>query len=398
MQSIRQLVLGITGGVAAYKAAELTRLLVRRGISVQVVMTDAAQQFITPVTMQALSGKPVFHSMWDSCIANGMPHIELSRQALAILVAPASADFIAKLAHGMADDLLTSLCLARDCCLILAPAMNKQMWEHPATQRNIRQLAEDGIVILGPDCGEQACGEHGQGRMLEPEQIVEELLQLSGLNAGLLQGKRILITAGPTQEAIDPVRVITNLSTGKMGYALAHTATLLGAEVTLISGPTNIAIPQTHHLIKVDNAAQMLAAVEQHIHGQDVFISVAAVADYKPAQASSEKIKKNGQALTLELVPTVDILSTITSRADAPMCVGFAAETNHLLAYAEKKRCDKKLALIVANQLQDALAQDHTKVTLLDAKGQHDLPRGSKNEVALQILQHIASLLVDWPV
>ncbi|MFM8758629.1 MAG: bifunctional phosphopantothenoylcysteine decarboxylase/phosphopantothenate--cysteine ligase CoaBC, partial [Methylophilaceae bacterium] len=232
MQSIRQLVLGISGGIAAYKAAELTRLFIKRGIAVQVVMTEAAQQFITPVTMQALSGKPVLHSMWDSSIANGMPHIELSRQAQLILVAPASADFIAKLAYGMADDLLSTLCLARDCPLVIAPAMNKQMWEHPATQRNIRQLAQDGVLILGPDCGEQACGEHGQGRMLEPEQIVEGLLQLADLNGNLLQGKRLLITAGPTQEAIDPVRVITNLSSGKMGYALAETATLLGAEVT----------------------------------------------------------------------------------------------------------------------------------------------------------------------
>jgi len=393
MQSIRQLVLGISGGIAAYKAAELTRLFIKRGIAVQVVMTEAAQQFITPVTMQALSGKPVLHSMWDSSIANGMPHIELSRQAQLILVAPASADFIAKLAYGMADDLLSTLCLARDCPLVIAPAMNKQMWEHPATQRNIRQLAEDGVLILGPDCGEQACGEHGQGRMLEPEQIVEGLLQLADLNGNLLQGKRLLITAGPTQEAIDPVRVITNLSSGKMGYALAETATLLGAEVTLISGPTHIPTPQTHQLIKVNSADQMLAAVEQHIQGQDIFISVAAVADYKLAQASPQKIKKQDQELSLHLVPTTDILATIAARPDAPFCVGFAAETDDLLAYAEKKRRDKKLPLIVANQLADALGLDQTKVTLLDDQGQHDLPSTSKHEVAQQILQHIAAMI-----
>ena len=393
MQSIRQLVLGISGGIAAYKAAELTRLFIKRGIAVQVVMTEAAQQFITPVTMQALSGKPVLHSMWDSSIANGMPHIELSRQAQLILVAPASADFIAKLAYGMADDLLSTLCLARDCPLVIAPAMNKQMWEHPATQRNIRQLAQDGVLILGPDCGEQACGEHGQGRMLEPEQIVEGLLQLADLNGNLLQGKRLLITAGPTQEAIDPVRVITNLSSGKMGYALAETATLLGAEVTLISGPTHIPTPQTHQLIQVNSADQMLAAVEQHIQGQDVFISVAAVADYKLAQASPQKIKKQDQELSLHLVPTTDILATIAARPDAPFCVGFAAETDDLLAYAEKKRRDKKLPLIVANQLADALGLDQTKVTLLDDQGQHDLPSTSKHEVAQQILQHIAAMI-----
>ena len=393
MQSILQLVLGISCGIAAYKAAELTRLFIKRGIAVQVVMTEAAQQFITPVTMQALSGKPVLHSMWDSSIANGMPHIELSRQAQLILVAPASADFIAKLAYGMADDLLSTLCLARDCPLVIAPAMNKQMWEHPATQRNIRQLAQDGVLILGPDCGEQACGEHGQGRMLEPEQIVEGLLQLADLNGNLLQGKRLLITAGPTQEAIDPVRVITNLSSGKMGYALAETATLLGAEVTLISGPTHIPTPQTHQLIKVNSADQMLAAVEQHIQGQDIFISVAAVADYKLAQASPQKIKKQDQELSLHLVPTTDILATIAARPDAPFCVGFAAETDDLLAYAEKKRRDKKLPLIVANQLADALGLDQTKVTLLDDQGQHDLPSASKHEVAQQILQHIAAMI-----
>ena len=293
MQKIKHLVLGITGGIAAYKAAELTRLLVKHGITVQVVMTDAACQFITPITMQALSGRAVHTKMWDASISNGMPHIELSREADAILVAPASADFMAKLVHGNADDLLSTLCLARDCPLIVAPAMNKQMWESPATQRNVNQLLTDGVMILGPDSGEQACGEIGLGRMLEPESLFAELL--SSLNAETaprtLAGKRILITAGPTVEKIDPVRAITNLSSGKMGYSLAEAAIEMGAEVVLVSGPTNLIPPTSAQVIAVESGAEMLDAVMANISNQDIFIGVAAVADYRPSKPSKEKIK-----------------------------------------------------------------------------------------------------------
>jgi phosphopantothenoylcysteine decarboxylase/phosphopantothenate--cysteine ligase len=393
MQYIRHIVLGITGGVAAYKAAELTRSLVKRGISVQVVMTEAATQFITPVTMQALSGKPVFVSMWDSSIANGMPHIELSRQADLILIAPATADFMAKLAYGMSDDLLSTLCLARDCPLYVAPAMNKQMWEHSATQRNVKQLRQDKVQILGPDSGEQACGEVGQGRMLEPEAIVDALLQAHGVSTALLTNKRVLITAGPTVEAIDPVRVISNHSSGKMGYALASAATQLGAQVTLVSGPTHLQQPQVHRVIDVTSADEMLQAVMQVVAEQDIFISVAAVADYKPAHTSSEKIKKHNAELTLQLVPTTDILATVANSKQAPFCVGFAAETNQVLQYAEKKRLEKKLPLIVANEVTQVLGQDDTQVNLLDDQGTHPILAGSKMDVAFAILSHVAKMI-----
>ncbi len=392
---LKHIVLGISGGIAAYKAAELSRLLMKRGISVQVVMTAAAQQFITPITMQALTGRPVATDMWDSSISNGMPHIELSRLADLILLAPASADLIAKLAHGVADDLLSSLCLARDCPLAIAPAMNKQMWEHPATQRNIQQLAQDGVILLGPDCGEQACGEHGQGRMLEAQEIVHDLLQWLDLPADLLQGRRILITAGPTQEPIDPVRVISNLSSGKMGYALAAAASLMGAQVTLVSGPTALPAPPVQQLIAVQTAEQMYQAVMQHIAQQEVFISVAAVADYQVAEQSGRKLKKQAGEWTLKLTPTRDILAAVAALAKPPLCVGFAAETHDVLAYAEQKRRDKKVALMVANQVQQALGKDSTQVTLLDAHGQTALPEASKHETAVAILQHVSRLLAS---
>jgi len=393
MQYIRHIVLGITGGVAAYKAAELTRLLVKRGISVQVVMTEAATQFITPVTMQALSGRPVFTSMWDSSIANGMPHIELSRQADLILIAPATADFMAKLVHGMSDDLLSTLCLARDCPLYIAPAMNKQMWEHNATQRNLKQLLQDQVHVLGPDAGEQACGEVGQGRMLEPEAIVQALLEAHAVPPALLHNKRILISAGPTVEAIDPVRMISNHSSGKMGYALAQAASQLGAQVTLVSGPTHLTPPLVHQIIHVTSADEMLQAVMQAVAGQDIFISVAAVADYKPAAVSPQKIKKHNAELTLKLVPTADILATVANLKHPPLCVGFAAETEQVLQYAEKKRLEKKLPLIVANQVTQVLGKEDTQVTLLDDQGTHPIPAGSKIDVAFAILRHIAKLI-----
>ncbi len=389
MMTNKKVVLGITGGIAAYKAAELVRLLVKAGVDVQVVMTEAACQFITPVTMQALSGKPVFTGMWDSSIANGMPHIELSRQADAILIAPASADFLAKLVHGRADDLLSTLCLARDCPLLVAPAMNKQMWENPATQRNNAQLIADGITILGPDSGEQACGEIGLGRMLEAEQLLAELNAF--FTPKLLSGKRLLITAGATLEMIDPVRAITNLSSGKMGYALAKVAVDMGATVTLISGATSINPPPNVFNIIATSADNMYQAVMKNIAMQDIFIGVAAVADYAPIETSTKKIKKSEHSLTLQLTKTKDILADVASLPSPPFCVGFAAESENLIEYASQKRIAKKLPLIIANEAISALGSDDNQVTLIDEDGTHALPRAPKIEVARLILMHIAS-------
>ena len=388
---MQKLILGITGGIAAYKAAELTRLLVRSGIDVQVVMTDAACQFITPVTMQALSGKPVYTSMWDSSIANGMPHIELSRSAHAVLIAPASADFLAKLVQGRADDLLSTLCLARDCPLIVAPAMNRQMWENPATQRNISQLRQDSVRILGPAEGDQACGETGPGRMLEPE-VIMSLLE-ADTQSLTLAGKRILITAGPTIEHLDPVRAITNLSSGKMGYSIARAAAEMGAEVTLISGPASLPSPENATLINVTSARDMLNAVLEQVKGQDIFISVAAVSDYRPAKPSMQKIKKDADTLSVELVRNPDILATVASLPDAPFCVGFAAESDNLLEYANQKRLGQKLPLIAANLIKDSFGGDETSLTLLDDAGTHPLPRGPKLQSARLLLRHVAAML-----
>ena len=387
----KKIVLGITGGVAAYKAAELTRLLLKAGAQVQVVMTEGAQQFITPVTMQALSGQPVFTSMWDGGVPNGMPHIELSRNADAIVIAPASADFMAKLLHGRADDLLSALCLARDCPLLIAPAMNKQMWENPATQRNVAQLIKDDITLLGPDSGTQACGETGMGRMLEPEDLLAHINRF--FTPKLLTGKRILITAGATQEAIDPVRVITNLSSGRMGIALAQTAADMGAEVTLVHGKVEIALPKSTQNIQSISADAMYQTVMQHIANQDIFIGVAAVADYSPAQKSTKKIKKSEHPLILELNKNKDILSDVASLPNPPFCVGFAAESENLLQYAEQKRIAKKLPLIVANLASQAMGSEDNEVTLLDDTGTHHLPRASKTEVAHLLLQHVAQML-----
>ena len=392
----KHLVLGITGGIAAYKAAELVRLLVKANIDVQVVMTSAACQFITPVTMQALSGKPVFIDMWDSSISNGMPHIELSRKADAILVAPASADFIAKLVHGRADDLLSTLCLARGsdtkpCPLLVAPAMNKQMWENPATQRNMTQIKADGISVLGPDSGEQACGEIGLGRMLEPEDLLA--LVLASFEAKILLGKKVMVTAGATLEMIDPVRAITNLSSGKMGYAIAQVAVAMGAEVTLVSGATALKPPFGVTVISATSAEAMYQSVMQRVGEQDIFIGVAAVSDYRPDHINPNKIKKSESSLTLELKPGKDILAEVASLPNAPFCVGFAAETENLLEFAEQKRLRKKLPLIVANLISDAMANEDNSVTLLDKNGAHPLARAPKIEVARQLLQHIVKML-----
>ncbi|MDO9150543.1 MAG: bifunctional phosphopantothenoylcysteine decarboxylase/phosphopantothenate--cysteine ligase CoaBC [Methylotenera sp.] len=391
MQNKKSIVLGITGGIAAYKAAELVRLLVKNNIDVQVVMTQAACQFISTTTMQALSGKSVFTDMWDASIPNGMPHIELSRAADAIVIAPASADFMAKLAQGRADDLLSTLCLARDCDLLVAPAMNKQMWENPATQRNIAQLISDGIHILGPDSGEQACGEVGLGRMLEAENL--HYLITAHFQPKRLAGKKILITAGATLEMIDPVRAITNLSSGKMGYAIAQAAFEMGADVTLISGATALTPPTGVRNIVATSASAMYQSVMQNIVNQDIFIGVAAVADYSPIYSQTQKIKKSEQSLTLELKPNKDILAEVASLPNPPFCVGFAAETENLLAYAEAKRQKKKLPLIVANLTSDAMGSDNNKVILLDNNGSHPFEPASKLEVARSILKHVTDML-----
>ena len=391
----KRLVLGVTGGIAAYKAAELVRLLVKANFDVQVVMTESATQFITPVTMQALSGKPVFTGLWDSSIDNGMPHIELSRDADAIVIAPATAEFIAKLLHGRADDLLSTLCLARDCPLLVAPAMNKQMWENPATQRNFAQLIADNITVLGPGSGEQACGEVGLGRMLEAEELMTDINAF--FTPKLLAGKRILITAGATLEMIDPVRAITNLSTGKMGYALAQAAADMGAEVTLVSGATALIPPTNVTNISATSSDAMYQAVMSNVAKQDIFIAVAAVADYTPTSPHAQKIKKSdpsisNKSLTIELTATKDILKDVASLPNAPFCVGFAAETENLIEYATAKRITKKLPLIVANDVKTAMGSDQNSVTLIDDAGIHPLPTASKAELATTILQHMVNM------
>ena len=388
---LRRIVLGITGGIAAYKAAELTRLLVKEGIAVEVVMTPAATQFIAPMTLQALSGNPVLTDLWHSGAANAMGHIDLSRHADAIVVAPASADFIAKLAQGHADDLLSTLCLARNCPLLVVPTMNVQMWTNPATQRNVAQLKADGIEMLGPGSGGQACGEVGDGRMIEPEEILAALIAWA--QPKLLAGKRVLLTAGPTFEAIDPVRGVTNLSSGKMGFALAQACAEAGAAVTLVAGPTAQPTPAGVMRVDVRSAADMAEAVDSVVKACDIFIAVAAVADYTPADAQAKKLKKSAQPLTLALKPTVDILAAVAARPKAPYCVGFAAETNDVNENAEAKRRRKKLPLLVANRAQDTLGQDENEVTLLDDAGAHPLPRMDKLALARRLVAEIAQRL-----
>jgi phosphopantothenoylcysteine decarboxylase/phosphopantothenate--cysteine ligase len=388
----KHIALGVTGGIAAYKAAELVRLLIKQGASVQVAMTEAATHFVTPVTFQALSGKPVFTDQWDPRVANNMAHIDLSREADALLVAPASADFLAKVAHGLADDLLTTLVLARDCPLLVAPAMNRQMWENPATRRNIATLIADGVAILGPGCGDQACGESGLGRMIEPEEIVAELI--AHFQPKLLTGKRLLMTAGPTFEAIDPVRGITNLSSGKMGYAIARAAHEAGAEVTLVSGPVNLPCPHGVLRVDVSSARQMCDAVLHRVANSDVFVAVAAVADYRPAKPAGQKIKKDGSAPpALELVQNPDILAEVAARPEPPLCVGFAAESENLHEYAEKKRRAKKIPLIVGNLIQHGFGGDDNTLILFDDDGQHPLAPAPKIELARQLVARIATLL-----
>jgi phosphopantothenoylcysteine decarboxylase/phosphopantothenate--cysteine ligase len=391
----RKIVLGLTGGVACYKSAELTRSLVKAGASVQVVMTEAATHFITPVTMQALSGKPVYFDQWDARIPNNMAHIDLTRDADAIVIAPCSADFISKLAHGACDDLLSTLCVARPATLplMVAPAMNVEMWQNPATRRNAARLREDGVAILGPAAGEQACGEVGMGRVLEPEQLLEEII--AAFVPKSLAGKRVLLTAGPTFEAIDPVRGITNLSSGKMGYALARAAREAGAEVLLVSGPTALGAPYGVRRIDVTTARQMHDAVMAQVQGQDVFIAVAAVADWRVANASQHKLKKDAGGAMPPLVfeQNPDILASVAALANKPYCVGFAAESGNLLEFGRAKREKKGIPLLVGNIGPDTFGSDRNELVLFDQHGHSALPAAGKLDLARQLIREIASRL-----
>jgi phosphopantothenoylcysteine decarboxylase/phosphopantothenate--cysteine ligase len=390
----KNIVLGLTGGIACYKAAELARGLVKAGASCQVVMTEAARHFITPVTLQALSGKPVFTDQWDSRISNNMAHINLSRHADAILIAPCSADFMRKLVHGAADDLLSTLCLARpaNVPLLVAPAMNVEMWDNPATQRNAVQLKKDGITLLGPAAGDQACGETGLGRMLEPEQLLESLSAF--FQPKLLAGKKVLITAGPTFEPIDPVRGITNLSSGKMGYAIARAAWAAGADVTLVSGPTSLQAPVGVTVLPVTTALEMRDAVMANVNGQQLFIAVAAVADWRVSDASSQKIKKqDGQLPSLTFEQNPDILAEVAALASPPYCVGFAAESENLLEHGAAKREKKRIPLLVGNIGHQTFGKDDNELVLFDANGHKNLARASKAILAGQLIEEIAHRL-----
>ena len=392
----RRILLGVTGGVAAYKSAELARALIKAGADVRVVMTEAATHFVGPATFQALTGKPVWTDLWDARIDNGMGHIELSRDRELIVVAPATADFLARTALGRADDLLATLCVARRCPLAVAPAMNVEMWTHPATQRNVAQLRADGVTVLGPEAGDQACGETGMGRMLEPELIAAEVAVLLSAPAtsvaGLLAGRRVLVTAGPTWEPIDTVRGLTNQSSGKMGYAVARAAAEAGAGVTLVSGPTALAAPAGVTRIDVTTARQMRDEVMARAARSDVFIAVAAVADYHVVGAKDHKIKRGEGNMKLELAPNPDILAEVARMKGGPFCVGFAAESENLRAYAQAKRRKKGVPLLAANLVQEAFGRDDNALTLFDDAGEHLLARVPKTELARQLVAHIATM------
>ena len=390
LSNSKRLLLGLTGSVAAYKTAELSRLLIQDGLNVQIVMTESACHFIGPVTLQALTGKPVFVELWDARIKNNMAHIDLVRNTDAILIAPASANFISKIAHGLADDLLSTLCLTRDCPLLVAPAMNRQMWENPATQRNLATLKNDGVIILGPAYGDQACGETGVGRMLEAQELARAIQ--SFFQPKPLENRRVLITAGPTYEAIDAVRGITNLSSGKMGYAMACAAVEAGAQVTLISGPVSLETLSVVKLIKTVSARDMLAAVKDEIKNTDIFISIAAVADYRSAEINKQKIKRATDNIVLEFIPNFDILGYVTDLPAPPFCVGFSAETENLEENARTKRHKKKLPLIVANLAQDAIGSNDSELLLLDDMGTHFLSKATKIEQARRLIKHIVPL------
>ena len=392
----RHIVLGLSGGIACYKSAELVRELGKAGATVQVVMTDAAQAFITPVTMQALSGLPVVTSQWDAREPNNMAHINLSREADAILVAPASADFLAKLAQGRADELLSLLCLARPverCPLLLAPAMNREMWLHPATRRNVAQVLADGAQVLGPGHGDQACGEYGDGRMLEASELRDELIAF--FQPKLLAGKRVLISAGPTFEALDPVRGITNLSSGKMGFAIARAAQEAGAEVTLVAGPVHLATPRHVRRIDVQSAQQMFDAVLPLAKGQDVFVATAAVADWRPAALAERKIKKDGQGGLpgFDWVENPDILAAVARLDGRPYCVGFAAESHDLAFHAREKLVRKNVPLVVGNLGPATFGRDDNSLLLVDAQGERALATADKLSLARELVREIADRL-----
>ena len=391
----KHIILGITGGIAVYKSAELVRLLKKQGARVSVVMTEGAKEFVTPLTFTTLSGEPVHDSLWlnRAGVDSNIAHINLSREADAMLIAPCTANVMAKIAHGMSDDLLSNLVLARErgaCPLAIAPAMNVQMWDNLATQRNLAQITQDGIHVFGPAHGDQACGEIGAGRMLEPTEIVSLLPKL--FTPQSLAGKRVLITAGPTFEAIDPVRGITNHSSGKMGYALAHAAQCAGASVTLISGKTALPTPYGVTRIDVQSADEMLAACQNYLAGQDIFIAVAAVADWKVAHVASQKIKKAhaDDVPSLEFVQTPDILATIAKLPNAPYCVGFAAESEHVIEYAQAKRIKKNIPLMIANQGPATFGSEYNQVSLVTAEGVTTLPNMRKDALAQQLIQAIA--------
>ncbi|WP_395701453.1 bifunctional phosphopantothenoylcysteine decarboxylase/phosphopantothenate--cysteine ligase CoaBC [Aquabacterium sp.] len=394
----RHIVLGLSGGIACYKSAELVRELGRAGATVQVVMTEAAQAFITPVTMQALSGRPVATSQWDAREPNNMAHINLSREADAILVAPASADFIAKLAQGRADELLSLLCLARPlerCPLLLAPAMNREMWAHPATRRNVAQVVADGATLFGPDAGDQACGETGDGRMLEAEDIRDELIAF--FQPKLLAGRKVLITAGPTFEAIDPVRGITNLSSGKMGFAIARAAQEAGAEVTLVAGPVHLPTPRHVRRIDVQSAQQMHDAVLPLAPAQQVFVATAAVADWRPASLAEHKIKKeSGRSVpAFELTENPDILAAVARLPQRPYCVGFAAESGDLVKHAREKRIRKNVPLLVGNLGPATFGRDDNTLLLVDEQGEREIATADKLSLARTLVREIANRLTS---
>lgn len=383
------ILLGISGGIACYKSPDLVRRLMEYGASVQVVMTAGAQQFVTPLTFQAVSGRLVRTDLWDEQAEAAMGHIELARWADHILVAPASADFIARLATGHGDDLLTTVCLASEAPISVAPAMNRQMWANASVQQNMATLAARGVRVLGPGKGDQACGETGPGRMLEPADIARRLMQPPD---GLLAGKHVVITAGPTREPIDPVRYLSNRSSGKMGYALARAAMRAGAEVTLISGPVALETPAGIHRISVTTALEMEAAVAAVVESADVFIAAAAVSDYRPAEVASQKMKKDAAEITLALTRSPDILACVAARDDAPFCVGFAAETDQLRDYALGKLKDKSLDMIVANRVGDNLAfdQDDNAVTVYWPDGERAFAREAKATLAVGLIDCIA--------
>jgi phosphopantothenoylcysteine decarboxylase / phosphopantothenate---cysteine ligase len=389
----RHLVLALSGGIAGYKVAELTRLLTKAGATVQVLMSEAATQFITPTTLQALSGRPVVLDQWDAREPNHMPHINVTRGADAMLLAPASADMMAKLAQGRADEIVSLTALARpreSCPLLIAPAMNREMWSHPATQRSAAQLRADGAEIWGPDAGDQACGEVGDGRMLEAADLFERLEAF--FTPKRLAGRRVLVTAGPTFEAIDPVRGITNRSSGKMGFAIAQAAQRAGAQVTLVAGPVALPTPAGVQRIDIQSARELLAAVLPLAPQHDVFIATAAVADWRPATCADQKIKKDGSGSTpaLSFTENPDVLATVAALPSPPYCVGFAAESEHLLAHAQAKRERKRIPLIVANLGPATFGQDDNALLLIDAQGHRELPRAAKTALAAQLIEELA--------